>query len=392
MRRIIAFLLTALLTLTCAGCAAQSETPSGVRLVVPNMGKADCLLLLLNDQAYLIDTGYPQTANRMAECLRRYHITRLNGVFLTHCDKDHYGGLDSLAASDIAVDAWYAPAIYYDVKPGKHPLELAAAQRKEKVTWLKSGNTLDLGGDCTLRVVGPLTRNTTNENNNSLVCYVDTPEGSLLFTGDMKFEEEYELLDAGLITHADLVKVPFHGDNSANSESFVEHVTPQVAVICTSSAEEPDTPARSVIKRYNRWGVELYVTENYEWGLEFTLKDSTVTTQPLAWDDLPDYSQYVEAEITVSEDLLILRSASDEEIDLSGWLIYSSRGEDCVYLPEGAVLPAHGTYAIGAKTTSVAVDYTAAVKRLWHKSKLDQATIYDRAGGIVAVTDNGMAE
>ena len=89
---------------------AQMETPEA-KLLCLNIGKADCMLLLWQDQAYLIDGGYYQTWPALETALSQYQVTHLNGVFLTHCHKDHFGGLYALAASDVPVDAWYAPAL-----------------------------------------------------------------------------------------------------------------------------------------------------------------------------------------------------------------------------------------------------------------------------------------
>lgn len=392
MRRFFALLLVLALLLCCSGCAEQTADGSGTQLVALNMGKADCLLLMFEGHAWLIDCGYAYTYNLLAEALRRCGAERLDGVFLTHCDKDHYGGLSALADSEVAVGAWYAAAYYYDVKDYNHPMALAAAKRGESVTWLNAGDELALGRSGKLTVVGPLSLNTENENNNSLVFYVETPDGTLLFTGDMKLEEEYELMDAGLITAADVLKVPFHGDNTANSESFVQKVSPQLALICTSTEEEPDTPASSVLKRYRRCGSEIIVTQDYARGVEITLKDGAARAEALVWDGLPDYSRWVRAAIAASDDLLTLRNSSGQDIDLAGWIVYSTRGGECVRLPEGAALPANGVYKIGTRTTASDVDYSVDVKRLWHKSKLDRALILDQTGAVVAVTDNGMAE
>ena len=392
MRRFLAWLLIGALLLGCAGCAERTEEGGGTRLIALNMGKADCLLLLCEGRAWLIDSGYAYTYNLLAEALRRCGVERLDGVFLTHCDKDHYGGLNALAESAVAVDAWYAPALYYGVRAEMHPLVTAAARRGDNVTWLSAGDELPLGETGRLRVIGPLTLNTENENNNSLVFYAETADGTLLFTGDMKLNEEYELLNAGLIEAADVLKVPFHGDNSASSESFVERVAPGLALICTSTAEEPDTPASSVLKRYKRSGAEIVVTQDYARGVEITLQGGKARAQALQWDDLPDYSRWVRASITLSDDLLTLRNSSDQPIDLSGWIVYSTRGEDSFRLPQGAALPANGVYKIGSRATSSAVDCSLDVKRIWHKSKLDRAVILDGTGGVAAVTDNGMPE
>ena len=389
MKKTLSVLLCLLTLFCCAGCGAEADSPT--RLLALNVGKADCLLLLSEGESYLIDSGYAHTYNALAELLRREEITRLNGVFLTHCDKDHYGGLAYLAESEIAVDAWYAPAIYYDVKDGEHPMMLAAAARQQEVEWLNAGDELPLGGGAVLRVLGPLTQNTANENNNSLVFSVENKDGSLLFTGDMKLEEEYELLEADAFGPADVLKVPFHGDNTASSQAFVERVSPQIALISTSTAQEPDTPASSILKRYAQVGAQILVTQEYDRGVEITLQNGRASAQPLVWD-APDYSGSLTAAITADDDLLTLRSASEEPIDLSGWILYSTRGEDSFRFPDGSVLPAQGEYRIGSRMTASAVDWRLDVKRVWHKSKFDQAQLYDLTGGLAAVTDNGKSE
>ena len=389
MRRLLAFLLI-FCCLCLSGCAEETGDAE-VRLAALNVGKGDCLLLLLGEDAYLIDSGYDYTSNLLMEALRQYGVSRLRGVFLSHCDKDHSGGLMPLALSDVAVDAWYAASIYYDVPEGQHPAVLAAAARNAEVTWLSAGDTLTLGDGASLRVLGPLTVNVDNENNNSLVFLVETRQGDLLFTGDMKLEEEAALLEAGAIPPADLLKVPFHGDNTASSLSFVDAVHPAAALICTSTAQEPDTPASSILKRYSKAGADVYVTQDYAWGIEMSLSAGRVKAEALHWD-LPDWSKAVTAEIDPAEDLLILRSASDADISLEGWIVHSTKGSECVVLPEGAMLPAGGTYTLGSRATKADCDLRADTKRMWHKSKLDAAWIYDSHGGLAAVTDNGNPE
>ncbi|MBQ9195877.1 MAG: MBL fold metallo-hydrolase [Clostridia bacterium] len=389
MKRFFAILMI-LCCIAAAGCATAQDD-ADVRLIALNVGKGDCLLLLIGEDAFLIDSGYDYTFNRLHEALAQYSVSRLRGVFLSHCDKDHYGGLMALAQSDLPVDAWYAAAIYYDIPKEGHPLELAAAQRNESVRYLNAGDTLSLTESVTLCVVGPLTCNTDNENNNSLVFYVDTDQGSLLFTGDMKLEEEYELLTAGAFVHADLLKVPFHGDNTASSQSFVDAVLPAAALISTSTAQEPDTPASSILKRYGKAGAELYVTQDYQWGVALTLKNGQVSGQAIQWET-PDYSGSVQAAIDMSDDLLTLYNRSGEDISLDGWIVYSTRGEECLTLPEDALLPAGGAYSIGSRATGGQADLKIDIKRVWHKSKLDQCLVFDTAGGLAAFTDNGMAE
>ena len=247
MRRACIFLMLLTLLPLCAGCAAADEG-AGTQLIALNIGKADCLLLQTQGKAYLIDTGWERTSAAMLELLRRNGVTHLDGVFLSHCDRDHYGGLQALAQSDIQVDAWYAAAIYYDIPSAGHPMIAAAALRGQEVSWLRAGDEIRISDQAAFRVIGPLTQDTQNENNNSLILHVQTADGSILLTGDMKLDEEYALLEAGVVPACDVLKIPFHGDNSATSDSFLQAVSPKAALICTATAQIPEPAGYSVCR------------------------------------------------------------------------------------------------------------------------------------------------
>ena len=398
-KRIILFFLALICLLSFTGCTADTpkaaQTPdvsqSSTHLAVLNVGKADCMLLFVRDKTYLIDTGWERTYGTLQEALRQYNVQKLDGVFLTHCHKDHEGGLMRLAKSDMPVDAWYASAIYYDVKDGQHPLVLAAAERNESVTWLSAGDEIRISDNAFIRAIGPVTQDTENENNNSLVLYVETPDGTMLLAADMKQEEENTLLEAGLVPSANVLKVGHHGDSGASSDWFVRTVKPELAVISTSTKEEYDTPAASVLKRFGLYGTTTVVTQDFTYGIYVTLHEGRAYYQNIAWQ-VPDYSQGIRVTLNVQEDLLTLRNSSSEDIPLKGWTLYSSRGDTTVVLPDDAYIPANGVYKIGTHSTGVEASVKLSINRLWHKSKFDQATLYDAAGNVVIVTDNGMPE
>ena len=64
--------------------------------------------------------------------------------------------------------------------------------------YLKAGDVIPVGEQGALTVLGPLTVNEENENNNSLVLRFSCPQGSILLAGDMKDDEENDLLRARL--------------------------------------------------------------------------------------------------------------------------------------------------------------------------------------------------
>ena len=79
--------------------------------------------------------------------------------------------------------------------------------------------------------------------------------------GIMEVQEEQALLQAGLIEPALVLKVGHHGEDDASSAAFIYSVKPQIAVISTSTEEEPDTPSPDVIARLWNIGAEVFVTQ-----------------------------------------------------------------------------------------------------------------------------------
>ncbi len=383
-KRALCALLCACLLTPCFAAAEREP----VRLLALNVGKADCLLLFVYGQTYLIDAGYEHTYGALQSALAGYGVTRLDGVFLTHAHEDHEGGLMPLASSDIQVDAWYASSIYYDVKEGKHPLVNAAKARGQEAVFLDAGDTLPLPEGATFTVLGPTEVDTLNENNNSLVLRLDSPDGSMLLAADMKEEEESLLWAAGALAPADVFKVGHHGDDKATSNALVSQVRPQVALISTSTREEPDTPAPVVIKRLESYGCDVYVTQDTEAGLLCTLREGKATVEALSWNTPP--ARGLTLAIDNASDLLTITNTGDA-LDLTGYMVYSTRGSDCFYLPEGTLLAAGERLTLGSGAGEKG-DITLSQKRVWHKSKNDVAILYDAYAREIARTDNGLPE
>jgi competence protein ComEC len=373
--------------------ARAEQEESSVRLLAVNVGKADSLLLWADGKVYLIDTGTVQSWGALKTALDVHSVTRLNGVFLTHTDKDHMGGMEQLSKSNITVDAWYGSAMYTGVKPDKHPLLLAAAQRTKKPIWLKAGDMVSVTDTSSFKVLGPITLDEENENNNSLVMRLETPHGSILLTGDMELAEESELMAKGSFMHSEILKVSHHGDDDATSSSFVRLVSPQVAVISTNSVEEPDTPSPSVLFALNRAGSKTAVTQDAKGGMMVTLKDGNAFVEAVEWKNIPGISSAVRLTgLDTQEDVLTIRNAGSDTVSLKGWYVFSARGEEIFFFPENAALTPGATARLGSEDTPGTCEWRFGDKNVWHNKKKDEAVLYDPYGRPVARIDNGLTE
>lgn len=274
-KRALTGMLAALMLL--GGCAsAREEADAGlnVEIIAFNVGKADAILVRLGGNDYLIDAGLKKQFDTLESDLKALNVTHLKGVFLTHTDKDHGGGMVKLAESGVQIDAIYAAEMYYEKSYDKHQAVKAADALDMDVTWLKAGDRIDAGNGCAFEVLGPLSLDEQDENNNSLVLRLTTPEGTALLMGDAELEEEAEIIAASADKlDADYLKVAHHGRDDATSAAFARMVSPQIAVISTDRTDEPRSAATSVIASLEDAGAAVYITEHFELGVRVRLKN-----------------------------------------------------------------------------------------------------------------------
>jgi competence protein ComEC len=252
--------------------AADDGAQTAVSVLFINVGKADAALLMLGEKRYLIDTGTKESADALLYALRYYRVTQLDGVILTHTDKDHIGGLKALLKSDIAVGELYAPQ-FWVADEKEHPVAKLAEKYEIPLVWLTAGDAIVVDDTTAMEVLGPLTRDAENEDNNSLVLRVATPQGDMVLTGDMQIKEEEDLLAAGQVKPAAVLKVGHHGADDASSEAFLYTVRPQLAVISTDPQEENSTPDPKIIRRLWDIGAEVFITYQASCGVLVTLSD-----------------------------------------------------------------------------------------------------------------------
>ena len=279
--KILLLLLLCLMML--AGCAGAEDAPGEVPLTLTalNVGKADCLLLQSGSDAYLIDTGTKASADTVTRALEVLGVERLTGVILTHTDSDHAGGAKPLAKTDLPVGAWYASIYYADIKSEKkHPAVKAAKKLDLEVQWLGAGDSVPLGDSgAVFQVLAPAMEIPGDEDENSLVMMLDSPDGRILLTGDMEHTEEAALLASGADLRCDVLKVANHGDSDATSAALIAACAPSVALISTDSTEKPGTPDPGIVRNLQSIGCAVCVTQDASLGVRIALDGCRVAVE-----------------------------------------------------------------------------------------------------------------
>ena len=385
MKRLFAVLLCVFFLLSV--CAYAREEAAEIEIFVISVGKGDAILIRTHEKTYLIDTAHAEKWGCVQSALTELGVARLDGVFVTHADNDHVGGLMPLAASQIEVGAWYASGYCAEhKKETKHPVYMAAQARGQEVTWLFAGDEVD----GIFSVLAPQTLIEDNEDDNSLVMTLKTEYGNVLLCGDMEFEEERRLLMSGTDVKCRVLKVANHGDDDTLSAAMVIAASPEIALISTDPYEKPGTPDPALVARLESAGAQVFATYEADMGIRVTLNAEGLAVEYVNRAFVPEVRTDIRLiSVEAQEDTVTIESEAGESIDLGGWYLISDKGGEIYVFPSPTVVGGGETVTVGTRTTKTYYDLLWDEKNVIHNSKTDVITLYDPLGRAVDWMSNG---
>ena len=216
------------------------------------VGKADGIVLQTANHTVVIDCGEEGDGSRINDLLAESGVTQIDCMILTHFDQDHIGGAPEVleqypVQQVIAADYTESGKEYKALTKALEAAGLTMQQPTEELTF-----TLD---DCSFTVYPHKAEDYKNsfDNNCSLVTTVTHHGNVLLFAGDAMDERLSEIMDIG---DCSLLKVPYHGRELDSLPAFLDAVTPEYAVICTSKPEISDVTVSQLESR----NITTYIT------------------------------------------------------------------------------------------------------------------------------------
>lgn len=210
---------------------------------VLDVGQGLSVLVTQGPRALLYDTGnrYPSGFN-MADgvilpLLGELGIRRLDYLVVSHDDSDHSGNRDYLARVLPITRRW-----------GAWP-EGQGCRAGQRQQWQS----------LTLEVLWP-EQLSGHSNNDSCVLRISDGRLAVLLTGDIEARAEQGLVRRGAGLGAQLLLSPHHGSRSSSTVAFNQAVAPSQVVHTAGFANRWGFPAAEVVERFERQGVEQYVT------------------------------------------------------------------------------------------------------------------------------------
>ena len=217
-------------------------------------GKADAIIISINEKYMMIDTGEESLSNEILEYFKKNNITKLDYLVITHFDKDHVGSAANII-NEIEVD---------NVLQSNYPKEseyynnyIKALNNKEiEPITIEGSYNIELG-ELKIVVNGTTTKFDNNESNNSsLIVSINYKDKNFLFMGDSQNARIKEFIENNNEAY-DFLKVPYHGHYLKRLEDILNSKNIKYAVITSSDKEQEDLETIELLNKYN---IKYYLT------------------------------------------------------------------------------------------------------------------------------------
>jgi len=242
----------------------QRPGPGELWLTALDVGQGSAVVVEAAGRTMVYDTGPPigppgvagsdAGARVIVPYLQARGISRLEALVVSHADADHAGGALSVMQA-MPIDRLASSM------PHDHPIAQAAPAyrpclRGEGWQW---GDThfewLHPSADPDDPAEGGRGRGT-GLNRVSCVLRIDAPAGSALLAGDIEAPQERRLLE--LLPHrlpSDVLLVPHHGSLTSSTETFLDAVSPSLAIFQLAYRSRYGHPHPKVLARYQSRGI-----------------------------------------------------------------------------------------------------------------------------------------
>ena len=223
-----------------------------------DVGQGDAILINYQNQyQILIDSGVSnkQILSELSHSMPAQDRF-IEVVIATHYDKDHVGGMRAVLEN-------YKVALFLDNGQfsGTEATTVVSDLLKNKNIphqQVLENSRIEFGEDLRMEFFNP-DGEVWSANDNSVVARLDFGENSFLFTGDVGFKTEKDLIMDNHNLDVDWLKVAHHGSKNSSGAYFLEKVTPKKSIISVGK-NSYGHPTEETLERLRSSGSEILST------------------------------------------------------------------------------------------------------------------------------------
>ena len=225
------------------------------RVTVLDVGQGQCILLQSAGNTFMVDCGGrrgEEAADIAAEQLLSQGITRIDGLILTHYDRDHAGGVQFLA-EQITIERVYLPRTE-DADGCLQSVRNSCAELIDIDT-----DMMISFGDAKIQIFPP--KDAGSGNDSCAAVLFQRLKCDTLITGDMSAAAERQLLSDYDLPDLEVLIVGHHGSRSSTCEELLEATAPDAAIISVGADNSYGHPTAEVLQRLEQAGCAVYRTD-----------------------------------------------------------------------------------------------------------------------------------
>jgi len=223
-----------------------------------DVGQGDSILIQQGGNAILIDSGAFHQRERVINTLDSLGVTSLDYVIATHPHADHMGAM-SAVIDTYDIGHVMMPYATNNTVAFERMLE-SIANNNLRIERPVPGNMI-IAGNIELEIVAPNAERYSNLNNHSIITRLGWGDTSFLFTGDAEVLSENEVLENGFNISANVLDVGHHGSSTSTSESFLDAVNPEFAILSLAAGNKYGHPHVEVMERLEARNIAVYRTD-----------------------------------------------------------------------------------------------------------------------------------
>jgi competence protein ComEC len=250
------------LALLCVVLANLSLPDDNLHIVACDVGQGDALLLYKGATQIVIDGG---PNNSILTCLGKYMPfwdRKIEAVFLTHPQKDHYQGLLGIE-EQYDVDKFFASDLTAQAQDYNKLMDMVS--KKSERLFPRRGELI-LIKNIKINILWPTQEyvdefksTSIDPNNFSTVLALHYGDFDAIFTGDLPPDVEDQLVAQNLISEVEYLKIPHHGSRNGLNQTFLDATDPKVAVV--SSGNQYGHPHQEIIDMLTKKDVKIERTD-----------------------------------------------------------------------------------------------------------------------------------
>lgn len=225
------------------------------RVTVLDVGQGQCIILQSEGKTFVVDCGGDsdtKAADIAANALLSQGIFKIDGLILTHYDRDHAAGAQYLLTR-VPTRMIYLPDCMDTDGTGDTTLSQVFSRS------LVTERTQLSFGNCRITLIP--SKSDLSDNESGLCVLFQTENCDILITGDRSAAGERELLRMIDLPKLEVLIVGHHGSKYSTGQYLLDVTQPEIAIISAGQDNAYGHPSQEVLDRLEKAGCKIYRTD-----------------------------------------------------------------------------------------------------------------------------------